>query len=103
MADSGMTLVSASVVLNRDCAKCKSLDLQSTTVFSSPEAFSLNSRTETAQVGVSKLGNTFRMTFLPLKSESFTSCRSDCVRWKSGALRPVLPSFQSYVGCSPYR
>ena len=88
-----MTRVSPSVVQNRDCAKGKSMDMQSTTVFSSPEAFSLNSRTETAQVGVSKLGNTFRMTFLPLKSESFTSCRSDCVRWKSGALRPVFTIF----------
>ena len=83
----GITAICAHT--NLDCAKGKSLEIQSTTVFSREDASALNCLTERAHVGVSRLGNMFSTTFFPLNDERFTSFISLSVAKKSGAITPT--------------
>src|SRR5690606_36970546 len=78
-----------SAAQKRPCAKGRSREMQSTTVFSNPEAFSLNFRTEAAQVPVSILGKMFKTIFFPLKSLKLLSDKSPAVNLKSGAEDPT--------------
>ena len=87
--DSGITLSSPSVEQKRDCAKGRSMDRHSTTVFSSPAARALNCRTDKAHVGVSRLGKIFSITFFPLKLDKLTSSIFALTARKSGASCPT--------------
>src|SRR5690606_24137095 len=84
-----ITFSKFSAAQKRPCAKGRSREIHSTTVFSSPEAFSLNLRTDAAQVPVSMLGKIFNTTFFPLKSCRLFSDKSPAVKLKSGAEDPT--------------
>jgi hypothetical protein len=58
-------------------------------------------RTDAAHTPVSTLGKMFRITFLPLKSESFTSAKSFLTAENSGAATPTFGSSPAVcAGCS---
>src|SRR4029079_4080756 len=87
----------------RDIAKGRSAEMIRTTVLFMPLAFSLKTRVDLAQVGVSRLGTMLRTLRLPAKSARPTSFRSFVVRLKSGAEVPLEGSVPATLTGLPLR
>jgi len=94
--------VMPSVEQNRPCAKGRSFEIASTTVFLISDASLLNFLTEVAQTDVSRLGKILSMTFLPLCSKSDILPRSVFTRVKSGALVPFPGRFPDVFTGLPF-
>src|SRR5699024_2939188 len=81
----------------RACAKGRSFETHTTTVFSRPAASSLNLRTLIAQVPVSSEGKMFSTTRLPARSALLTGARSWPTSSKAGSAEPFAGSSPTVV------
>src|SRR5690554_608495 len=95
MVDNISTRSRPSAPQKRAWANGKSAEIHSTRVFFMPDAFSLNLRTEVAQVGVSILGKIFTTLRKPLRLDKVTSSRVLFTRLKLGACSPCCGKWPS--------
>src|SRR5262249_21729681 len=101
--ESVITLFKPSALQKRDIANGRSAETTRTTVLRAPLAFSLNTRVELAQVGVSRLGTIFSTLRCAANSTSASSFRSLLVRLKSGAVAPLPGSVPATLNGFPLR
>ena len=83
-------------------ANGKSLEIQSTFVFTKPAASLLKLRTDAAQIPVSILGKMFNTNFLPLKSANVLLLKSTAVKLKSFTLEPTNGRFPMVFTALPF-